>query len=210
MIIHLCNRSKWPRGQCYDSLMLRNQTGPVAGYVLAGGESRRMGRDKALLEKGGEPVLLERAAIVQAAAGNCTIVAPAGRYEDLGVPVLADRWPGQGPLGGIVTAMEASDAEWNLILAVDMLSVTPEFLAEILAEARRVQTTVVPVHADGGIEPLCGVYHADAFPRLRHFFAAGGRRVKDALREVDVHLIDAPEPLLVNVNTPAQWEAASS
>lgn len=190
--------------------MSRNLTGPVAGYVLAGGESRRMGQDKALLEKGGEPVILERVAVVTEAVGNCAIVAPVGRYEDLGVPVLADRWPGQGPLGGIVTALEASDAEWSLILAVDMLSVTPEFLAGILAEARRVQTTVVPVHADGGIEPLCGAYHADALPRLRHFFASGGRRVKDALREVDVHLIDAPEPLLANVNTPAQWEAASS
>lgn len=169
-----------------------------------------MGRDKALLDDDGTPLLLRAASVVAESAGCCSVVAPAGRYEELGLPVLVDRWPGQGPLGGIVTALDASESAWNLIVAVDMPFVTAQFLRDLLEEAQRVGCTVVPVHADGGIEPLCGVYHADVLPRLRHFFAAGGRRVKDALREVDLHLVPAPEPVLANINTPEQWKAARS
>jgi molybdopterin-guanine dinucleotide biosynthesis protein A len=68
----------------------------------------------------------------------------------------------------------------------------------------------VPANADGGVEPLCGVYHAGALPLLRQFFAQGGRRVKDALREIPLRTVPAPPHILANVNTPEQWEAARS
>jgi molybdopterin-guanine dinucleotide biosynthesis protein A len=167
-----------------------------------------MGRDKALLQEAGIPLLERVAGVVSQAAGNCTIVAPAGRYEGLGVPVLADLWPGEGPLGGILTVLESDAAEWNLIVAVDMPFLDTGFLTGLFVEARKGGETVVPVHADGGVEPLCGVYHAGALPRLRTFFQAGGRRVKDALREIALRTVPAPERILANINTPEQWEAA--
>ena len=182
----------------------------AAGFVLAGGASRRMGRDKALLQEAGLPLLERVASVVSQATGNCTVVAPTGRYEGLGVPVLADLWPGEGPLGGILTALESGAAEWNLIVAVDMPFLDAEFLTGLLDEARKGGESVVPVHADGGVEPLCGVYHAGGLPRLRAFFQAGGRRVKDALHEIALRTVPAPERILANINTPEQWEAARS
>ncbi|MFN0105338.1 MAG: molybdenum cofactor guanylyltransferase [Bryobacteraceae bacterium] len=190
--------------------MSRSELGPTAGYVLAGGASRRMGRDKALLEKAGVPLLKRAIAVVTAAAGRCSVVAPGGRYEGLGVPVIEDLWPGEGPLGGIVTALGSGEGEWNLIVAVDMPFLEIGFLTVLLEEARKGRETVVPAQADGDVEPLCGVYHVDALPRLRQFFDRGGRRVKDALREIETRTVAAPERTLVNVNTPEQWEAARS
>jgi len=188
--------------------MSRSHTGLTAGYILAGGASRRMGRDKALLEEQGKPLVERVAAVVAGAAGNCAIVAPAGRYEGLGLPVLADRWPGEGPLGGILTALETGQAEWNLIVAVDLPMLETGFLRELLREAKTAGRSLAPMHADGGLEPLCGVYHAGDLGRIRDFFAAGGRKVKDALREIQVATIPAPPGVLLNVNTPEQWEAA--
>lgn len=198
------------RRRCYDSLMSRSALGAAAGFVLAGGQSRRMGRDKALLVEDGLPWVERMAGLVRAVAGTCTVVAPAGRYEGLGLPVLGDRWPGEGPLGGILTALDSSAASLNLIVAVDMPFLEEEFLRSLLHEAELGAETVVPLHADGNMEPLCGVYHASALPGLRRFFGGGGRRVKSALRTIPIRTVPAPGHLLANINTPEQWEAARS
>ena len=163
-----------------------------------------------MLVDAGLPLVARMARTVQTAVGSCVVVAPVGRYEELGLPVLADVWPGEGPLGGILTALEASAAEFNLIVAVDMPFVDPAFLELLLREARLGVETVVPMHNDGQVEPLCGVYHSSGLTGLRRFFDAGGRRVKQALREIAVRSVPAPERLLANVNTPEQWEAARS
>jgi molybdenum cofactor guanylyltransferase len=166
-----------------------------------------MGRDKALLETGGETLAARVAGVVREAAGRCAIVAPAGRYEGLGVPVLIDVWPGEGPLGGILTALREEAAERNLIVAVDMPRLSREWLWRLLDVAAACEETVVPVRADGELEPLCAVYRAAARPALEAFFAAGGRRVKDALRSIPVRTVPAEEGILLNVNRPEEWEA---
>jgi len=166
-----------------------------------------MGRDKALLGDGKVPLLVRMAEAVRSAAGNCMIVAPEGRYEGLGVPVLADHWPGEGPLGGILTAIEIGGSEWNLVVAVDMPLVDAAFLAGLLNEARRGGETVVPVQADGSEEPLCAVYHCSASGPMRKFFDAGGRSVKGALRTIRWRAVPAPERILANINNPGEWEA---
>lgn len=188
--------------------MLRRESGLVAGYILAGGASRRMGRDKALLEMAGGPLLARVAGIVQGAVGSCTVVAPAGRYEGLGLPVLDDLWPGEGPMGGILTAIEGGGAEWSLVVAVDLPFLEIEFLRGLVKAAQGAGRSVAPVHGDGGLEPLCGVYHRGDLAKLQAFFDGGGRRVKDALREIGVATAPAVEGVLINVNTPEQWEAA--
>lgn len=169
-----------------------------------------MGRDKALLPDNGVPLLARVGGVVSAVAGACSIVAPEGRYEGLGFPLIADLWPGEGPMGGILTALVQGGTEWSLVVAVDLPCLHAGFLTELLAAARHGGRSTVPVHADGGLEPLCGVYHASDLPGLRRFFDGGGRRVKDALRAIDVLTVPADETALVNVNTPEQWEALRS
>lgn len=183
-------------------------TSAVSGFVLAGGASRRMGSDKALLGGDGDSLLLRVAGIVEAAAGSAIVVAPQGRYEDMGVPVLADRWPGEGPLGGIVTALAFSRDPLNLIVAVDMPWLDVSTLRELLLAAAETGRTVIPTHEDGATEPLCAVYHRDDLPALREFFDGGGRRVRDAIARLAYHRVEAAERVFANVNTPEEWEAA--
>src|SRR5690349_16583137 len=114
----------------------RNQT--VRGYVLAGGASVRFGRDKALVEFAGQPILLRMSELLGSVLDDVTVIANPGKYASIGLDCVADQWPGEGPLGGIITALQttrdlAEDAEWNLILGCDMPFLTRDWL-EYLAQ----------------------------------------------------------------------------
>src|SRR3989442_13686059 len=97
----------------------------LAGYVLAGGASTRFGRDKALVELGGKPMLLRMADLLRTAEATGAIVGPPERYAEFGLPMVADRWPGTGPLGGVAaplfqTAEKMAGSEWDFILCLDL------------------------------------------------------------------------------------------
>ncbi|MGE5648255.1 MAG: molybdenum cofactor guanylyltransferase [Acidobacteriota bacterium] len=138
------------------------------GFVLAGGESSRMGRDKALLPYGNSTLVEHVAAQAAAAAGSAALIGRPERYRGLGYPVFEDLVPARGPLGGVVTALSATDAPWNLIVACDMPGVTAEFLSMLIeAAVRSGGDCLVPVSPSGRLEPLCAVYHRDALGRLK-------------------------------------------
>ena len=103
-----------------------------AGFVLAGGRSSRMGRDKALLPWKGSTLIQSVAREVFQAAGNTTLIGSPELYGKLGFPVIPDRIEGCGPMGGLHAALSAKAAEWNLLVACDMPAVTCELLAALL------------------------------------------------------------------------------
>src|ERR1700741_1983815 len=92
----------------------------VGGFILAGGESSRMGRDKALLELSGEALIVRTARLVGSASERGTQVGDSVRLEGFELDVIEDEFPGAGPLGGIATALRSSEVEWNLIVACDL------------------------------------------------------------------------------------------
>src|SRR5882672_6033560 len=98
----------------------------TAGFVLTGGRSSRMGRDKALLPVAGSgPAgglsLVERTAeLVRGAAGSVILIGMPERYAHLGLPVVADIVEDCGPMGGLLTALHVTHADSNLIVACDM------------------------------------------------------------------------------------------
>src|SRR2546430_16784821 len=106
---------------------------PRAGFVLVGGNSSRMGRDKAGLLVHGSTLAEHVAAAVAEAAGSATLIGPPERYGHLGIPVLPDLRPGSGPLGGILTALTASPAEWDLGAACDLSALDAAVLKELVA-----------------------------------------------------------------------------
>jgi molybdopterin-guanine dinucleotide biosynthesis protein A len=182
--------------------------GPAGGFILAGGGSTRMGRDKALLEYDGKTLLEFVAAAVRSATGNVIIVADPARYRTFGFPVVPDERPGCGPLGGIVTALSVSDYDWNLIAACDMPGIDSPFLEMLIREARGAPPgtrCVVPV-GPGGPEPLCALYHREALPTMRQALGRNilkMRRVLAELESLPVTVADAAR--FRNINTPEDW-----
>jgi len=182
----------------------------VAGFVLAGGRSSRMGADKALLPYRNRRLLEYVAEAVRDAVGSAVIVAPPERYAHLDFPVIPDENPGQGPLGGIITALACSSAEWNLILACDMPGISAGFLRRLLAAAVREHADIcLPVSPAGFPEPLCAVYRLRSLPALRAAFEAGVRKVTDAFGGLRIASLKEFDPSwFVNLNTPEDWRAA--
>lgn len=178
-----------------------------AGFVLAGGSSSRMGRDKALLRYGSVTLVERVAARVAAAAGTVTLVGPPARYCHLGYPVLADNFPGGGPLAGIQAALAASQAEWNLVVACDMPEVTAELLKKLLTAAETSRAEVlVPRWPRGWLEPLCAVYRRELADPLLAALRQGERKVTAALDGLRVAYWPIREPrFFENLNTPRQW-----
>jgi molybdopterin-guanine dinucleotide biosynthesis protein A len=158
-------------------------------FILAGGQSSRMSRDKALLEIGGR-TLLERAASLCAPLLSCvTMVGDPQRYSGFGFPALADRWPGAGPLGAIATALGAAQQPWCFVLACDMPFVTAPWLEWLLARANKSHSDAVVPETIRGLEPLCAVYRATIASVLASALDSGVRKVTDGLDLIKTELI---------------------
>ena len=167
-----------------------------AGWVLAGGHSSRMGRNKALIEIDGHPLALMAAEALGKVCETVSLVGDPAVYGKLGLPVVPDRFPGLGPLAGIEAALAATTADWNLIVACDMPSLDVS-LFEALFEAAGVINAggdadcAVPVSPDGPsgetIEPLCAVYHRRCHAAIEAALKAGTRRVTEAISALELH-----------------------
>jgi molybdopterin-guanine dinucleotide biosynthesis protein A len=162
-----------------------------------------MGRDKARLPFRGAELVSAVTAAVTRAVGNVTLVGHAQ------LPAIPDLYPGHGPLGGILTALHHTDADWNLIVACDMPEISAAFLAELLAHSMHSPADVLlPYGPDRLPQPLCAVYHRRALPAMEDHFARGVRQVTAALAGLAVERFDVAElSCFQNVNTPEDWAA---
>jgi molybdenum cofactor guanylyltransferase len=185
-------------------------TSAFDGYVLCGGASRRMGRDKALVEVDGA-AMARRIACALAAAGAGRVVAvggDAGALTSLGLPVVADRWPGEGPLGGLVTALEDPErsAAVAVVLSCDLTDPDAGAIAATVRERARLGCDAVVPVVGGRHQWLHGAWDRRAAGILTDVFAAGERSVAGAALSLRirtlggvpaaaVHDADRPEDL---------------
>ncbi|HEU5341609.1 molybdenum cofactor guanylyltransferase [Edaphobacter sp.] len=180
----------------------------VGGYVLAGGKSLRMGRDKALLVLEGEPLV---ARCLRKLHEVCAEVAIAGGAEELARfgRVVTDAAPGCGPLGGIVAALAESRFEWNVFVPVDVPFVPVLCLNELIAAAMDSGEAVM-ARVDGKLQPLCGVYPKTMLLALQRELAEGRWKVAQAVAAAGpVRMVDfADAEWFRNVNTLEEFVAA--
>lgn len=177
--------------------------------MLIGGRSSRMGRDKALLPFQGCTLAKWIAAAVAQSAGTATLIGSPELYSGIGYPVIPDLFPGEGPLGGILTALRHSNAEWNLIVACDMPEVNSALFTRLLDAAKQCEAdALLPVTAEGRPQPLCAVYRCASLAALETAFSAGTRKVTAALASVRCLRLPMEEvSQFQNVNTPEDWAA---
>jgi molybdopterin-guanine dinucleotide biosynthesis protein A len=193
----------------------------VVGYVQAGGGSTRFGGDKALSQFQGKTMLARTVELVAFTCGNVRIVAAARKYPGAPAPVVKDRWPGEGPLGGILTALwesksRGSGADWNLIVSCDMPFLTQEWLEFLCERASRSAAQVVVPQSASGLEPLCACWRTDSAAAVQAGFDSGVRKVAEAMKRLSMEVLDeavwkrfdTDGRLFWNMNTPADYEEA--
>lgn len=164
-----------------------------SAFFLAGGASRRMGRNKALLEFGGRPLLAHLIELVRPLVGRVAIVGSPEVYRHLGVEVFPDPVPGRGPVAGICAALKASSTDWNLILACDLPYLTADFLRHLIETTQDSDAQVVVPAQDDGYQPLAAAYHRDALPVYESLLVSSYPKIIEAYRELRVRILTAEE-----------------
>jgi molybdopterin-guanine dinucleotide biosynthesis protein A len=137
---------------------------PFSAVILAGGKSSRMGRDKAWLKIGGKTLLARQIELVRAVGASEVFISgrPGTDYAEFGGRVLPDHFKDAGPLAGVERALDATTTTLLLVLAVDMPTMTANFLEKLRAASTENLGTVPQV--DGRIEPLAAFYPKTAGP----------------------------------------------
>ncbi|WP_082972116.1 MULTISPECIES: molybdenum cofactor guanylyltransferase [unclassified Mycobacterium] len=183
------------------------KAGSLAGIVLAGGESRRMGRDKATLPgPGGAATLLEYVAgvLAQRCEPLFVMAAPGQPLPAVQAQVIRDEVRGQGPLPatgrGLRAAAEAG-ARYAFVCAVDMPLLSAELIDELVQLAGETNAEIV-LPWDGRSHYLAAVYRTDLAERISGLVAGGARSMRALIDASDAQQIVLPESrFLANVNT---------
>ncbi len=179
----------------------------VAGFVLVGGKSARMSRDKARLPVRTHLLVEEVAATVGCIAQSVALVGEARRYRDLKLECLDDLRPELGPLGGIEAALATQRAELNLIVACDIANLRVEWLRVLVAKAAESdRPCVVSKDATGIIQPLCSVWKLSCLSAVRQALDCGRLRVLEMIEELGADCVRL-DARIHNVNTPQEWES---
>jgi len=193
----------------------------VASFVLAGGGSSRFGRDKALVEVGGEVLLARLCAVLRDVTFHVSVVGSPEKYGGFGVSCVSDQWPGEGPLGGIITALLASAEsggphQWNIIVGCDMPFLTSEWLAYLIQRSQASAAEVVAPQSAHGLEPLCACWRTSAVQKLQRAFEGGVRKVTEGMKHLTMEVLDeshwkrfdSADRLFWNMNTTADYDEA--
>lgn len=187
--------------------------------IQAGGESRRMGANKALLRLRGESLIQRAVRLAQAAAPDELLIT-ANRPEVLdflGLPILVDLLPGRGALGGLYTALHGARCPLAAVVACDMPFLSAALIRVEVELLERLNVDAVLPSSPQGIEPLHAVYRrAVCLPAVRTALEAGDQRLISWLPHVKAYVMEWTDVLrydplgraFFNINTPADLEAA--
>jgi molybdopterin-guanine dinucleotide biosynthesis protein A len=196
----------------------------IGSFILAGGASTRMGRDKSLLELAGETLIARTLHLLQRSRLQPTIVGDPEKFAGLalGAPVIPDDTPGLGPLAGIATALRHTKKPWNLIVGCDLPFLTDDWIRYLIARATRAHKdaesrfdVVIPQN-QAVPEPLCAMYHQRCVVAISEQLARGIRKVTAALAGLRLDLIlpeewkafDSGGLLFKNMNSPQDYRRA--
>lgn len=190
----------------------------ITGAILAGGGSRRLGRDKAKLKLAGKELALRVAAALAPVVSGCWLITnqPLAHLA-FGLPLVTDLWPHQGPVGGLITALFYARTPWILAAAVDNPFPAPAVLNELAALARGTSRPAVVCRSPRGLEPFPGLYSVRLGPRLTEFLKSDRRPTRflevcrpQVIPEEAVRRLDPEGCSFFNLNTPEDVAQAAA
>ena len=206
-------RQRMPRGRkVYHRTM--DGSPDLTAFILAGGKSKRMGTDKALVEYGGRTLLVRALDLARSITSAVSVVGSGEKFAPF-APVVEDVFCDCGPLGGIHAALSASRTQLNLILAVDMPFVSSTFLRYLTRQAAGAPEALATVpRGEGGWQPLCAIYRREFAVAAEAALRAGRYRIDRLFDQVRTRVLDREElegagfssVLFRNFNTPEQLE----
>jgi molybdopterin-guanine dinucleotide biosynthesis protein A len=172
-----------------------------------------MGRDKGLLEIGGQTLIQSAVGLLKALTDRVVILGPSERYGFLDLPVLPDLVPSRGPLSAIYTGLEHSGTAVNVFLACDMPLMQATFL-RLLVERAPLADAVLMRLGDGSLEPLCAVYNRSCLPVVKANYERRRFKLSDLfpelrtlyLTEADLQDLGLDRSIFTNLNTPGDLE----
>lgn len=181
----------------------RNRT--INAYILAGGKSSRMGRDKGLMLFKGKPLIQYVIEQLIPAVKNIVLVANNPDYKDFGLEVIGDYIKDIGPAGGIYTALKHTDASYNFIVGCDMPFVTTAAVEFIIQSSFQSQVTLPVYHQT--IEPLCGIYAKECLTKWHELVLQNIIKLNDMITYFKLQKLNMDnnelfsEKLFQNINT---------
>lgn len=186
-----------------------------SGFVLAGGRSRRMGTNKALLPLGGKRLVDRAIDLLSPLVDDVFVVGPPEVFPFLHVPVYPDEIRQAGPLGGILTGLRHARFEKSLVLGVDLPFLTGEVLGRVLLAAGSLDSDVTIPRYHDTQETLCGVYSRRCITPIEGMLMAGHKAVLELLERVRIQVLEedvfkdllASDPFF-NINTREDYEEA--
>lgn len=184
----------------------------ISGIILAGGQSRRMGVDKASLPWGDSTVLDFQLNVLQTVCSQVIVVSNVARDGNQAVRIVPDNYPGHGPLGGLEAGLSAADNQLCFVAACDM-----PFLeaGSVTYLARCIEESQAAVPCIGGRwHPLYAVYKKTCLPTIRSLLSQGRLRMGDLVASLQVRAVSEEEltqfspdlRMLNNINTPQDWQ----
>ncbi len=190
----------------------------ITGAILAGGLSTRLGRDKATLPLGGKPLALWVADALSPVVSDLWLVTNQPlAHCSLGLPMITDLVPWQGPLGGLATALFFARTPYVLAAAVDNPFLAPPLLAAMLRRLTRDEPAAVVSQSSRGPEPFPGLYSVRLLPRLTRFLETDRRPRRflemcraQALPLEEVSRLDPEGLTFLNLNTPEDLAQAAA
>uniref|UniRef100_UPI003217722A molybdenum cofactor guanylyltransferase n=1 Tax=uncultured Draconibacterium sp. TaxID=1573823 RepID=UPI003217722A len=178
----------------------------ITAILLAGGKSKRMGTDKALLKVEGISLLEKSVALCELVCPKILISSNNQAHNMFGYPLISDEIENCGPLGGIYSSMQKSETEWNFVISVDSPFVESEFVS-FLFEQTGSYDAIVPVHSKGK-EPLITLYNKSSIAEMEKMLRAENFKMHNLIRSINTNFIDSQKwvamypKLFHNLNRP--------
>jgi molybdopterin-guanine dinucleotide biosynthesis protein A len=185
----------------------------LTAFLLAGGKSSRMGRDKAFLPWRDGTLLSLALKLLAAVTPNVRIIGDGKKFASFG-SVIEDVYRERGPLGGIHAALSSTTTDLNLMLAVDLPLIEPRFLEFMIGLAQNTDAIVTVPRADGLTQPLCAVYRREFGPVAEQALEAGKNKIDALFSQVKTRVVEEDEftragfsaAMFRNLNTPEEWQ----
>ncbi len=187
----------------------------MTGIVLAGGENRRMGADKAFLAIDGKPMIMHVLRALRKNVERVIIVTNSPEaYAGYDAVIVTDAFTTRGPLTGIYSGLQRSHDEYNIVVACDMPFLNPELLAYLMFVSAGYDVTLPRI--GNLVEPLHAVYRKSLLPVIEKQLHGGQRRIQDIfdglriryVTEQEIDRIDPERRSFKNLNTPEEYKEA--